>query len=195
MFVEMDDKRFFLERFIHENPDSRIIVFVRTRVRAERVAKAMARVDIESVTLHGEKDQNERSEIMRAFKQGHGKLLIATDVSARGIDIADIDFVINYDLPERTENYVHRVGRTGRGIKKGTAISFCSQEEKELLEEIQAFLSKPIDVLKVSKGDYQQTLTAPPEEINLRSIINEEEARRNKKKSKKKVKKPKKKKV
>ncbi|MDX8387152.1 MAG: DEAD/DEAH box helicase, partial [Ghiorsea sp.] len=193
MFIEMDDKRFFLERFMQENPDSRVIVFVRTRVRAERVAKAMARVDIESVTLHGDKDQDERSEVMRAFKQGHGRLLIATDVSARGIDIADIDFVINYDLPERTENYVHRVGRTGRGLKKGTAISFCSKEEQDLLEDIQSFLNKPIDVLKVSKNDYQHTLTTPPEEVSLRSIIDDDEVHKKKKKSKKKVKKPKKK--
>ncbi len=184
MFVEMDDKRFFLERFIHENPESRIIVFVRTRVRAERVAKAMARVDISSVTIHGDKDQDERSDVMRAFKQGNGKLLIATDVSARGIDIADIDFVINYDLPERSENYVHRVGRTGRGIKKGIAISFCSQEEKELLESIQTFLNKPIDVLKVSKHDYTQTRTTPDEPTNLRAIINEDVAPKKRKKIK-----------
>lgn len=182
MFVEMDDKRFFLERFIHENPESRIIVFVRTRVRAERVAKAMARVDITSVTIHGDKDQGERSDVMRAFKQGNGKLLIATDVSARGIDIADIDFVINYDLPERSENYVHRVGRTGRGIKKGIAISFCSTEEKELLEEIQTFLNKPIDVLKISKHDYSQTRTTPDAPADLRSIINEDIAPKKRKK-------------
>jgi len=106
MFVDMDDKRFFLERFVRENPDSRMIVFVRTRVRAERVAKAMARVDIETVTIHGDKDQEQRSQVMRSFKQGNGNILIATDVSARGIDIADIDYVINYDLPEREENYV-----------------------------------------------------------------------------------------
>lgn len=190
MFVDMDDKRFFLERFIRENPESRIIIFVRTKVRAERVAKAMARVAIETVTIHGDKDQDERSEIMRKFKQGHGNILIATDVSARGIDIADIDYVINYDLPERTENYVHRVGRTGRGINKGTAISFCSQEEKELLEAIQTFLTKPIEVLKIGKQDYEQTLTEPVAEISLRSIINEEEL--HKKKKKKKIKKPKK---
>jgi len=194
MFVDMDDKRFFLERFINENPESRMIVFVRTRVRAERVAKAMARVDIETVTIHGDKDQHERSDIMRSFKQGHGNILIATDVSARGIDIADIDYVINYDLPEREENYVHRVGRTGRGVNKGTAISFCAPEEKGLLENIQAFLSKPIEVLKVSKHEYEQTRTIPDEPASLRSIINDDVLPKKKRKTKKKVKKPKKKK-
>ena len=195
MFVEMDDKRFFLERFIHENPESRIIVFVRTRVRAERVAKAMARVGIETVTIHGDKDQEERSDVMRSFKQGHGNILIATDVSARGIDIADIDYVINYDLPERLENYVHRVGRTGRGINKGTAISFCSSEEKSLLNEIQGFLNKPIEVITVSKHAYEQTRSLPTESLSLRSIINENENHYKKKKAKKKIKKPKRKKT
>jgi len=189
MFVEMDDKRFFLERFIRENPDKRLIVFVRTRVRAERVAKAMARVGIASVTIHGDKDQDERSEVMRSFKQGTGNLLIATDVSARGIDIADINFVVNYDLPERSENYVHRVGRTGRGINKGTAISFCSEEEKGLLEDIQGFLNKPIEVLKVHKKDYEQTRTIPNQISDLRSIINDEVLPKKKRNSKQKVKK------
>jgi len=195
MFVEMDDKRFFLERFIRENPESRMIIFVRTRVRAERVAKAMARVDIETVTIHGEKEQEERSEIMRKFKQGHGNILIATDVSARGIDIADIDYVVNYDLPDRLENYVHRVGRTGRGVNKGTAISFCSSEEKGLLEDIQKFLNKPIEVIQVHKHVYEQTRTVPTEVRDLRSIINQDEIHRKKKKAKKKVKKPKRKKA
>ena len=158
MFVEMDDKRFFLESFIKENPESKIIIFVRTRVRAERVAKAMERVSIASVTIHGEKDQSERSEAMKKFKEGVCPILIATDVSARGIDIPDVNYVINYDLPEKAENYVHRVGRTGRGVKKGIALSFCSEDEKELLAEIQQFLNKEIEVIKVGKKDYSRTM-------------------------------------
>ncbi|MGV8057632.1 MAG: DEAD/DEAH box helicase [Smithellaceae bacterium] len=158
MFVEMDDKRFFLESFIKENPDSKIIIFVRTRVRAERVAKAMERVSIPSITIHGEKDQSERSEAMRKFKEGECQILIATDVSARGIDIPDVNYVINYDLPEKAENYVHRVGRTGRGVNKGIALSFCSEDEKEILAGIQQFLNKEIEVIKVGKKDYARTV-------------------------------------
>jgi ATP-dependent RNA helicase RhlE len=158
MFVEMDDKRFFLESFIKENPESKIIIFVRTRVRAERVAKAMERVSIPSITIHGEKDQSERSDAMRKFKDGDCQILIATDVSARGIDIPDINYVINYDLPDKTENYVHRVGRTGRGVNKGLAISFCSEDEKELLNEIQQFLNKEIEVIKLGKKGYARTI-------------------------------------
>lgn len=158
IFVEMDDKRFFLESFIRENPDSKIIIFVRTRVRAERVAKAMERVAIPSITIHGEKDQGERSEAMKKFKDGDCRILIATDVSARGIDIPDVNYVINYDLPEKAENYVHRVGRTGRGVNKGLAISFCSEDEKERLNEIQQLLNKEIDVIKLGKKGYARTM-------------------------------------
>jgi ATP-dependent RNA helicase RhlE len=84
------------------------------------------------------------------------KLLIATDISARGIDIPDVDIVVNYDLPEVPENYVHRVGRTGRGIKKGLAISFCSADEKELLEEIEDFLGHKITVMELDKSTYRE---------------------------------------
>ena len=123
MFIEKDDKRFFLERFITDNPEARILVFVRTRVRAERVAKAMERVSIPSLTIHGEKEQAGRNAVMKKFKNGECNILIATDISARGIDIPGIQYVINYDLPEQPENYVHRVGRTGRGFEKGIAIA------------------------------------------------------------------------
>lgn len=157
-FIAMDDKRFFLERVIRENPDSKILVFVRTKVRAERVSKAMERVDIVTQTIHGDKEQQDRLEVMNRFRTGAVKVLIATDVSARGIDIPDVDYVVNYDLPDVAENYVHRVGRTGRGTKKGLAVSFCSPEEKEVLAEIEKFLDKPIKVLDIDKAEYAETL-------------------------------------
>ncbi len=157
-FIEMDDKRAFLERLIDENPDSKVLVFVRTKVRAERVKKAMERVQIAGETIHSDKDQSERSTTLSDFKTGILKLLIATDISARGIDIPNVDFVVNYDLPEIPENYVHRVGRTGRGAKKGQAVSFCSPEEKEILAEIESFLDQEITVMDIDKNAYQETL-------------------------------------
>lgn len=157
-FIKMDDKRFFLERMVVENPDSKMLVFVRTKVRAERVMKAMERVGIKSVTIHSGKNQDERDEAMRLFKSGEVKMLVATDVSARGIDIPNVDFVVNYDLPDQAENYVHRVGRTGRGTHKGHAFSYCSEEEKEMLAEIEEFLGDPIEELRISKNDYEETL-------------------------------------
>jgi ATP-dependent RNA helicase RhlE len=158
VFVEMEDKRFFLERIVRENPSSKILVFVRTKVRAERVKNAMQRVDISALTLHSDKEQKERFQTLNEFKQGKCSLLIATDVSARGIDIPNVDYVINYDLPDQSENYVHRVGRTGRGVKKGLAISFCSEEEKPMLQEIELYLEKPIEKVSPDKDFYQITI-------------------------------------
>lgn len=185
MFVEMDDKRFFLERFINDNPGSKIIVFVRTRVRAERVSKAMERAGITTYTIHGEKDQQERSSVMGRFKEGEYNILIATDVSARGIDVPNVEFVINYDLPDDAEYYVHRVGRTGRGTSKGVAISFCSKEEKERLEEIHQLLKKEISVIKIYKKDYREIAAPPEEKKDVQALLKEHQEWEMKKKKKK----------
>ncbi|MFK5951945.1 MAG: DEAD/DEAH box helicase [Desulfobacterium sp.] len=140
VFIDTDDKRFFLAGFIKQHPQTRMIVFVRTRVRAERVEKALAREDIASCNIHGGREQALRTQTMAQFKKGEFNILIATDVSARGIDVPNVEYVINYDMPEKDENYVHRVGRTGRGVQKGTALSFCGEGEKERLAEIEEFL-------------------------------------------------------
>ncbi len=167
MFVEMEDKRFFLSSYIQQNSEAKFIIFVRTRVRTERVAKALHRVDIQSLTIHGEKDQLDRIEVMKSFRSGACKILIATDLSARGIDISDVTHVINYDLPEKSENYVHRIGRTGRGFNTGIAVTFCSQEEKPLLEEIQTLIGKKIEVINVSKKDYKMLIEPPEQAVDL----------------------------
>lgn len=172
-FVEMDDKRFFLERLIKEHADSKILVFVRTKVRAERVYKAMERVGIATLTIHGDKEQADRLDVMRKFKDGEVNVLIATDVSARGIDIPNVKFVFNYDLPEVPENYVHRVGRTGRGVQRGTAVSFCSKEEKPILEEIQSYLDKEIKVIDLSKEDYIEIKGMSIENTDWKSLLKE----------------------
>lgn len=156
--IEMDDKRFFLERVIRENEGKKMIVFVRTKVRAERVAAAMQKAGIDSLTIHSDKDHKNRTDVMRQFREGKVRVLIATDVSARGIDIPNVDFVVNYDLPEVPENYVHRVGRTGRGMQKGQAVSFCSREEEPVLKEIEAFLGKPVVKLAVDQDTREEVL-------------------------------------
>lgn len=185
-FIEMDDKRFFLERIIKENPESKILVFVRTKIRAERVLKAMERVEIKTLTIHGDKDQKDRLSALNQFKEGKVKVLIATDVSARGIDIPNVEFVVNYDLPEEAENYVHRVGRTGRGIQKGKALSFCSKEEKTILDEIQSFLQKEITVMPIARSQYEETVAISEDsEHDWKTLIDEANAFEKKKKSRK----------
>ncbi|MCK5068010.1 MAG: DEAD/DEAH box helicase, partial [Bacteroidales bacterium] len=189
-FIEMDDKRFFLENVIVNNPDQKILVFVRTKVRAERVKKALERVNIQAETIHSDKEQAQRERTMQNFRQGELKVLIATDVSARGIDIPDVEYVVNYDLPESPEYYIHRVGRTGRGSHKGQAISFCSKEEREMLATIEGQLGKPIYRTEISKGFYRDTIESSKEneETDWQSLLDQEEAfqlNRKKKKRKK----------
>lgn len=187
-FIEMDDKRFFLANFIANHPQQKILVFVRTKVRAERVKKALAREEVKAETLHGDKLQPERDEAMRAFRQGDNLILIATDISARGIDIPNVEYVINYDLPESSEHYIHRVGRTGRGTNKGQALSFCSTEEQDLLAELDRDLGKPIMRLELSKGDYAITIEEQKEaqKTDWQSLIAADEESLTKKRKKKK---------
>jgi len=186
-YIEMDDKRFFLERVVKENPDSKIIVFVRTKVRAERVAAAMQRVSIEAETIHSDKEQHERSRVMQDFGEGKIKVLIATDVSARGVDIPNVDFVVNYDLPDVAENYVHRIGRTGRGMNKGIAVSFCASSEIEFLKAIETYIGLPISVIELDKEEYKKTIdfSETPENEDWQSLINESEKQLEKAKKKK----------
>jgi len=188
VFVKMDDKRFFLEKVIRENPEAKVMAFVRTKVRAERVMKAMERAGISALTIHGDKDQEERNLMLNQFRSGETMLLIATDVSARGIDIPDIQLVINYDLPDEAENYVHRVGRTGRGMNKGLAYSFCADEEKEKLEEIQSFLEKEIQVMSIDKHTYADILNIGKHrtEKDFKAVMDDIHSFEEKKKSKKK---------
>ena len=188
-FIEMEEKRLFLERTINEHPDSKILIFVRTKVRAERVAKAMERANIKSLTMHSDKEHAERLKVMDAFKQGKVKILIATDINARGIDIPNVDYVVNYDLPDEPENYVHRVGRTGRGDKKGQAISFCSTEEKPMLKIIETFLHNPVHVIQIDKDDYLDTIEFAKDTMvkeDLQSLLREAEELELKKKKKRK---------
>lgn len=187
-FVAMDDKRFFLERLARELADKKILVFVRTKVRAERVLLAMQRVGITAITMHGGKEQDDRLQMMDKFKKGDAKMLITTDVNARGIDIPNVDYVVNYDLPELPENYVHRVGRTGRGVQKGQAVSFCSPEERPLLEQIQEYIGKPVHEMTIDKNDYRETLafsTDIPND-NWRQLLEEDRKLAEKQKKKKK---------
>ena len=157
-FVDMDDKRFFLENILKEYEDKKFIVFARTKVRVERVHAAMERVGVKSEILHGGIEQKDRFAILDRFRSDANNVLITTDVAARGIDIPTMDYVINYDLPDDAENYVHRCGRTGRGNKRGQALSFCSDAEKELLEAIEAYTGEEIEQYTITKDEYLDIL-------------------------------------
>jgi ATP-dependent RNA helicase RhlE len=186
--IAMDDKRFFLERVIKQNPTSKILVFVRTKVRAERVQKAMERVGLQTAVIHGDKEQDLRFDALKQFADGTVKVLITTDVSARGIDIKNVEYVINYDIPDVAENYVHRVGRTGRGVEKGYALSFCAPEEVPLLKAVEKFIGTTIDVFEIPKDEYKDTIDfsaeAKTDMASIKKMIAEEEAFKKKKRKK-----------
>ncbi|MEZ4871628.1 MAG: DEAD/DEAH box helicase [Bdellovibrionales bacterium] len=130
--VPMDSKRHLLVNFLKANPEAKTMVFVRTQVRAERVQAHLNKNSLHCVNLHGGLTQAQRAESLSDFKDNNCNILIATDVSARGIDIPGVSHVINYDLPDDPQNYVHRVGRTGRAFNFGDdALSFYAPEEKE----------------------------------------------------------------
>jgi ATP-dependent RNA helicase RhlE len=157
-FVDMDDKRFFLENILKEYEDKQFIVFARTKVRVERIVAAMERVQVKTEALHGGVEQKDRFAILDRFRSGENKVLITTDVAARGIDIPTMDYVINYDLPDDAENYVHRCGRTGRGNRRGQALSFCSDAEKVLLEAIEEYTGEEIEHYDITKDEYMDIL-------------------------------------
>ena len=188
VFIDMDDKRFFLERFVKERPEAKVLAFVRTKVRAERVAKAMARVGIDSLQLHGDMDQHARTSALEAFRNNETRLLIATDVSARGIDIPDVTHVINYDLPDHPDNYVHRVGRTGRGDKRGEAFTFCAPEEHDKLRNIEQYTGTEIRIVELDRSEYRATKEYNRiDNMDLGALMDEvEETLARKKKNKKK---------
>lgn len=145
-FVDKENKKDLLIDVIKNNNIERALVFTRTKHGADKVAKELTKVGITSQAIHGNKSQNARQNALNNFKCKLTRALIATDIAARGIDIDDLTHVINYELPNIPESYVHRIGRTGRAGASGIAIGFCDAEEKEYLRDIQKLIGKQIPV-------------------------------------------------
>ncbi|WP_163709690.1 DEAD/DEAH box helicase [Mangrovibacterium lignilyticum] len=124
-----------------------VIVFTRTKHGADKVVRALDKAGIASAAIHGNKSQNARQKALSNFKDGRIKVLLATDIAARGIDIDQLSLVINFDLPNIPETYVHRIGRTGRAVSSGAAMSFCDVEERAYLRDIQRFINQQIPVI------------------------------------------------
>ena len=142
VFVAKHDKRAMLERVLRDEAVSRAIVFTRTKHGANRLSEQLDRAGIGSAAIHGNKSQGARERALEDFRRGTTRVLVATDVAARGIDVDGISHVINYDLPNVAESYVHRIGRTGRAGAAGRAISFCDHEERGLLMDIERFIKQ-----------------------------------------------------
>lgn len=134
--VDSRRKRYLLEHLIKRNNMGQVIVFCKTKQSVDQVTRELKRSELSADAIHGDKSQNARLEIMNAFKNGELRILVATDVAARGLDISELPYVINYELPNAAEDYVHRIGRTGRAGASGVAISLMAEEETKQLEAI-----------------------------------------------------------
>jgi ATP-dependent RNA helicase RhlE len=143
-FVERAGKRALLEHVLRDASVQRALVFTRTKRGAERVSTQLVRSGIKAAAIHGNKSQSARERALRDFRDGRVPVLVATDVASRGIDVDDISHVVNYDLPHVAEDYVHRVGRTGRAGATGCAVSFCDDEERSQLRDIERLLARRI---------------------------------------------------
>jgi len=141
-FVEKNDKKDLLIDLLAKEKEQSVLVFSRTKHGADKIAKQLCKVGISSEAIHGNKSQNARQRALNDFKSNKIRVLIATDIAARGIDIDRLELVINYDLPEVPEMYVHRIGRTGRAGNTGTALTFCAEDEKIMLKDIQKLTGK-----------------------------------------------------
>jgi ATP-dependent RNA helicase RhlE len=151
-FVEKTEKRNLLYHLIKNENLSNVLVFSRTKHGADNVVKALRKKDIPAEAIHGDKSQNARQRVLDAFKNKEVGVLVATDIAARGIDIDQLPFVINFDLPNIPETYVHRIGRTGRAGNGGISISFCSKDEHGYWKDIQKLIK--VDVKTISDHPY-----------------------------------------
>jgi ATP-dependent RNA helicase RhlE len=147
MFVDRENKRPLLNHILTDKAFTRVIVFSRTKHGANKIAEFLEKNGITSEAIHGNKSQSARQRALENFKSGTIRVLIATDIAARGIDVDEISHVINYDLPNESESYVHRIGRTARAGASGIAISFCDAEEKAFLKDIEKLIGKNIPVI------------------------------------------------
>lgn len=149
MHLTKQNKGLALQRIVSENPRKRIIVFSRTKHGSDKMVKWLATQDIKADAIHGNKSQGQRQRALDDFKKGKTYVLIATDIAARGIDIPDIEIVVNFDLPNVPESYVHRIGRTARAGAEGRAIAFCAPDEHKQLWDIEKIIKMDIPVVEI----------------------------------------------
>ncbi len=159
LFVNRENKNQLLVHLLQDASIRNILAFTRTKHGADKVARFLQRHDIAAEAIHGNKSQNARQRALNNFKSQETRVLVATDIAARGIDVDDLAYVINIDLPNVPETYVHRIGRTGRAGMKGTALSFCCEEEKPFLRDIEKLIARTIPVIH----DHPYPLTDTPQ--------------------------------
>ena len=159
-FVDKGNKKHLLAHLLRsENPES-TLVFSRTRYGVDRIVRDLKRAGIEAAGIHGDKSQNARQTALNRFKCRECRVLVATDIAARGIDVAGLSLVVNYDMPMEPEAYIHRIGRTGRAGRDGKAISFCCIDEVKQLKQVEKLIDRR---LREEKSDWPMEITTPSE--------------------------------
>jgi ATP-dependent RNA helicase RhlE len=160
IFVEQSAKAELLIEKLDGHRNELALVFARTKHGAEKLMKTLDRAGFAAGSIHGNKSQGQRDRALAAFKAGELRVLVATDVAARGLDIPDVRHVYNYDLPNVPDNYVHRIGRTARAGRDGSAVTFCSAAEMSELRAIEKVMGRPIPVLEGTSWEPERTAHA-----------------------------------
>ncbi|MFZ5584580.1 MAG: DEAD/DEAH box helicase [Thermodesulfobacteriota bacterium] len=161
LFVTQANKRALLGELLQDADVKRALVFTRTKHGADRVTRQLARLSVAAECIHGNKSQNARQAALGHFRDGSARVLVATDIAARGIDVEGVTHVINYDLPNEPESYVHRIGRTGRAGAAGQAISFCDASERAYLRDIERLIRQAVPVMEDHPYHCRQEAPAP----------------------------------
>ena len=168
-FVNKDDKRLLLKQLIIQESLSNALVFTRTKHGADNIVKVLKKASIKAEAIHGDKSQNARQRVLEQFKNKEIDILVATDIAARGIDIEQLPFVINFDIPNISETYVHRIGRTGRAGNSGLAISFCGKDEKPYWLDIEKLIRMKVKVVTDHQYTWKDEEVNPDAKPDLRN--------------------------
>ncbi|GAA4073523.1 DEAD/DEAH box helicase [Flavobacterium cheonanense] len=168
-FVGKEDKRKLLYHIIRNDKIENVLVFTRTKHGADNVVKALKKNNVTAEAIHGDKSQNARQRVLDAFKNKEISVLVATDIAARGIDIESLPYVINFDIPNISETYVHRIGRTGRAGNTGLAISFCAKDEQPYWKDIEKLIKINVKVEKEHPYPYTDEVPNPDAKPDLRN--------------------------
>ncbi len=165
-----------LQQLLREEEMESVLVFARTKHRADRVVKQLQRANIRAAVIHGDRSQNQRIEALEAFRRGSSRVLVATDIAARGIDVEGISHVVNYDVPMQPEDYVHRIGRTGRAHAAGKAYTLVTPTDETMVRRIEVVLKQKIQRRRIAGIDYNTPAFAQPDRDSIRRYV---EANRN----------------
>ncbi len=172
-YVDRGNKTALLADLLREEQVAAALVFTRTKHGANKVAQDLKKRGINAEAIHGNKSQTARQNALNGFKEGTVRVLVATDLAARGLDIEELPYVFNYNLPDVPETYVHRIGRTGRAGREGVAISFCDITEKDMLRDIEKLIGRPVPVTE--GHPYPMVVLEPPKKDKHGRIINQED--------------------